>query len=90
MSKAKRRFTKSLRFNLSPDAPIASMITTDTAPPVAMFVTHPTDDGSMELLLAQTATEGTYPSWMWLGDAALPDLPALDCAAPKNIDVTVE
>jgi hypothetical protein len=76
MSKAKRRFTKSLRFNLPPNAPIASMITTDTAPPVAMFVTHPMDDGSMETLLAQTASEGTYPSWMWLGDKEMPELPS--------------
>lgn len=90
MTKAKRRFTKSLRFNLPLDAPIASMITTDTAPPVAMFVTHPTDDGSMETLLSQTATEGTYRSWMWLGDAAMPELPALGHAVPKNPDVAVE
>jgi hypothetical protein len=87
MTKAKRRFTKSLRFNLPPDAPIASMVTTDTTPPLAMFVTHPMDDGSMETLLTQTASEGTYPSWMWLGDNELPELPVSGHVAPKKSEI---
>ena len=86
MTKAKRRFTKSLRFNLPPNAPIASMITTDTAPPVAMFVTHPMDDGSMETLLSQTASEGTYPSWMGLGDKEMPELPALNYVGQQSTE----
>ena len=51
------------------------MITTDTAPPVAMFVSSPSADASTESTLVHTAEEGTYPNWFWLREEEMPELP---------------
>jgi hypothetical protein len=75
MTDAKRRFTKSLRFNLPSTAAIASMITTDTAPPVAMFISPPSGEADAESRLINTADEGSYPAWLWLADDQMPNLP---------------
>ena len=70
-----RKFTKSLRFNLSKKTAIASLVLTDLETPVACFVSAPSDDGGTITELVETAEQGTYPAWLWTDDAAMPNLP---------------
>ncbi len=76
LTEGKRSFTKSLRFNLPIETPIASMVLTDTTPPTAMFVAAPGEEPASDAALADAAEEGTYPGWLWLEGAEMPDVPA--------------
>jgi hypothetical protein len=76
LSEERRAFLKCMRFNLSLDTPIASIVTTDTRPPTAMFVAHPNSNSESDAQLIHTAKEGTYPGWVWSSDDAMPDLPS--------------
>ena len=74
----KRRFTKSLRFNLAADVPIASIVVQDTNPPTAMFVANSTDEAEAlaEMLRDIRDAEHTpYNQWVWAGDVEMPTLP---------------
>ncbi len=84
MTQSGRRFAKSLRFNLPISTPIASMITTDTSPPIAMFVSSPSGDSSVESKLIQTAEEGAYQNWLWLAYDEIPELPTSGYVPPKR------
>ena len=75
MTENNRSFAKSLRFNLDRSTPIASMISTDTVPPTALYVSAPSDSGEDEAALIHIAEEGTYPAWIWSGDGEMPGLP---------------
>lgn len=73
---ARRRFTKSLRYNLAPDKPMASLVFTDTETPTAAFLLHSEEDRDAA---AQIATDTGTNVWTWvLGD----DMPALPAPAP--------
>ena len=73
---ARRRFTKSLRYNLAPDKPMASLVFTDTETPTAAFLLHIDEDRDAA---AQIATDTGTNVWTWvLGD----DMPALPAPAP--------
>ncbi|MCB0905793.1 MAG: DUF1173 domain-containing protein [Nocardioidaceae bacterium] len=73
---ARRRFTKSLRYNLAPDKPMASLVFTDTETPTAAFLLHSDEDRDAA---AQIATDTGTNVWTWvLGD----DMPALPAPAP--------
>lgn len=70
-----RRFTKSLRFNLSRKVPIASLVLTDTARPTALFVANTAKDADAIDAFADDADDTPYDSWIWAGDAEMPELP---------------
>ncbi len=68
---AQRRFTKSLRYNLAPDKPMASLVFTDTETPTAAFLLHSDEDRDTA---AQIASDTGTAVWTWvLGE----DMPAL-------------
>lgn len=68
----RRRFTKSLRYNLAPDKPMASLVLTDTEKPTAAFLlTSDHDREAVADLAAQTGTE----VWTWVVGEDLPALP---------------
>lgn len=68
-----RRFTKSMRYNLAPDKPMASMVFTDTQVPTAAFVLTRADDAdTVHDIAQQTGTE----TWTWVVGDPIPPLPA--------------
>ena len=75
MTESKRSFIKSLRYNLRPTTPIASMVATDLRQPVSMFVRGPSDSGEIVSQMVAAAQEGAYPAWLWIEDGAMPELP---------------
>lgn len=72
-----RRFTRALRYNLPPDAPIATAITHDTQPnAVAMYVIPPAS-GRFLAELSSIVTDSLLPSWFWQVDIGpVPELPS--------------
>lgn len=69
---ARRRFTKSLRYNLAPDAPMASLVLTDTETPTAAFLL--TRDDNREAV-AEIATATGTDVWTWVITEDMPALP---------------
>ncbi|MHD0301034.1 MULTISPECIES: DUF1173 domain-containing protein [Rhodococcus] len=67
---ARRRFTKSLRYNLAPDVPMASLVLTDTETPTAAFLL--TRDDNREAV-AEIATG--IDVWTWVITEDMPALP---------------
>ena len=72
---ARRRFTKSLRYNLAPDKPMASLVFTDTKVPTAAFLLT-SDQG--RATAAEIATQTGTEVWTWAADEDMPPLPAVD------------
>lgn len=73
-----RRFTKSLRYNLAPDKPMASLVFTDTETPTAAFLLQSDEDrDTVHEIASDTGTE----VWTWvLGE----DVPALPLRSKTN------
>ena len=69
---ARRRFTKSLRYNLPPDKPMASLVFTDTETPTAAFMLHSDEDRDTA---AQIATDTGTEVWTWVRGEDMPPLP---------------
>ena len=69
---ARRRFTKSLRYNLAPDKPMASLVFTDTETPTAAFLL--TSDEDREVA-AQIAADTGTEVWAWVVTEDMPPLP---------------
>lgn len=69
---ARRRFTKSLRYNLAPDKPMASLVFTDTETPTAAFLLHSDEDRDTA---AQIATDTCTEVWTWVLGEDMPPLP---------------
>lgn len=69
---ARRRFTKSLRYNLAPDKPMASLVFTDTETPTAAFLLTSDDDRNTA---AQIATDTGTEVWTWVVTEDMPPLP---------------
>lgn len=69
----RRRFTKSLRYNLAPDKPMASLVFTDTEIPTAAFLitTHDREDA------AQIAADTGTDVWTWIVTEDMPPLPPI-------------
>jgi len=67
-----RRFTKSLRYNLAPDKPMASLVLTDTETPTAAFLLASEEDReAVDELAAETGTD----LWTWVIGEDMPPLP---------------
>jgi hypothetical protein len=69
---ARRRFTKSLRYNLAPDKPLASLVFTDTQTPTAAFLLHSDEDRDTA---AQIATDTGTEVWTWVLGEDMPPFP---------------
>ena len=68
----RRRFTKSLRYNLAPDRPMASLVLTDTETPTAAFLLSSEEDREVAAQIgADTGTE----VWSWVVTEDMPPLP---------------
>lgn len=67
-----RRFTKSLRYNLPPDKPMASLVFTDTDTPTAAFLRNGDDDRAV---VTEIATQTGTRVWTWVVDQQLPAFP---------------
>ena len=76
MSTHGRRFVKGLRYNLSSDRPLASLVASDTAPkPTAMYILPPGASDAQEAALAQLMADSQLASWAWRVGAEMPGLP---------------
>ncbi|GAW47928.1 MULTISPECIES: DUF1173 domain-containing protein [unclassified Nocardioides] len=76
---ARRRFTKSLRYNLAPDRPMASLVFTDTESPTAAFLlTNDHDRDAATQIAADTGTD----VWTWVITSNMPVLPPAKSTAP--------
>lgn len=70
-----RRFSKGLRYNLPPQAPLASVVLHDTDPPTALYLAPP-DTAEDGLDRSRALANGTgLASWWWRGDGPVPALP---------------
>ena len=80
-----RRFTKSLRYNLPSEKPLASAVLSDLPDgPVALYVVPPSSDSQAVAKLNELAEESDYRSWIWhAGDSEMPALPEL--ASPQAV-----
>lgn len=68
----RRRFIKCLRYNLAADAPMASLVFTDTAAPTAAFLlVADTDRDAVDELASATGTD----TWTWVLGEPMPPLP---------------
>jgi hypothetical protein len=74
---ARRRFTKSLRYNLAPDKPMASLVFTDTETPTAAFLLTSDEDRESVAEIAMATGTGV---WTWVVGEDMPPLPPSDNA----------
>ena len=70
-----RRFIKQLRYNLKPDATVASVLLSDTEAPIALFVAPPSAGPDDVAAMTQLIDEAGYPSWVWGDQPVMPVLP---------------
>ena len=68
----RRRFTKSLRYNLEPDKLMASLVFTDTETPTAAFLLHSNGDRDA---VTQMASDTSTDVWMWVIGEDIPTFP---------------
>jgi len=74
-----RRFTKTLRYNLSSKIPVAFAILHDTPRPTALYVVPPgsADEYSQAVSALAASVSSRLDSWIWgARDATMPALPA--------------
>jgi hypothetical protein len=67
-----RRFTKSLRYNLAPDKPMASLVFTDTETPIAAFLLA---NAAERDAVDEIATAAGTDIWTWVIGENMPPLP---------------
>jgi hypothetical protein len=79
LTRAHRRFTNGLRYNLAGDRPLASAVLTDTSPrPVALYVVPPDASNAYKTALDKLVEASDLAPWFWrTGEQTLPALPAL-------------
>jgi Protein of unknown function (DUF1173) len=77
LTRTKRRFIKSLRYNLPSTRPLACAVALDTVPsPVAMYVIPPGAGPKYQAALQAMMSESHLPSWIWNAcSTAIPALP---------------
>jgi hypothetical protein len=79
MTRASRRFMKSMRYNLPSSKPLACIVASDTFPePTAMYVLTPGTSEEYEDALTDLVQESKLSSWIWrAGESEMPLLPTL-------------
>ena len=70
-----RCFTKQMRFNLKPEATIASAVLNDTEQAIALFVAPAFASAEEIGTFTALVEEDGYPFWIWTDEASVPDLP---------------
>lgn len=75
LTRQRRSYLKSLRFNLDSEAPIATAVLTDLPEPVSLFVAEPTASAEIVADLHATAEDGSYAHWLWTGEEKMPGFP---------------
>ena len=77
LTQAGRRFTKSLRYNLATDRPLASAVLSDTAPvPTALYLVPSSANDAYGDALDRLIESSALTSWLWkTGEQAMPGLP---------------
>jgi hypothetical protein len=76
-----RRFTKSLRYNLAPDQPMASLVFTDTEAPTAAFLLPSEEDRAA---VDEVAAETGIDAWTWVIGEDMPPLPPRAARQPAT------
>lgn len=76
MTEKQRRFTKSLRYNLPSNKPLAAMVAADTHPdPTAMFI-HNDGDDAFNQAFEEMISQCEMPQWIWhISKGEMPTLP---------------
>ena len=70
-----RAWIKTLRFDLTPETPIASGLLTDVTEPVALFCPSAVAAAAEISAMEEIAAGGRYPFWMWKPTESRPPLP---------------
>ncbi|UUW92474.1 DUF1173 domain-containing protein [Pimelobacter simplex] len=84
----RRRFTKSLRYNLAPNRPMATLVFTDTETPTAAFLLS-SEEGREAV--AEIATQTETEVWTWVLGEDMPTLPPrADTSRPANNNYPAE
>ena len=65
LSQAHRRFCKGMRYQLAAKRPLASVVLSDTQPPVACYIVPPGADGKYEAELEELIQESQLAPWIW-------------------------
>lgn len=78
LTRQRRSFVKSLRYNLPSERVLANAILTDTGErPIPLYVTHPSTNSKDMGLVAGDFESGAWPAWNWrVGQLPLPQLPS--------------
>ena len=92
LTRADRRFTKAMRYNLPTTRPLASMVLSDTTPaPVGMFVVPADASPEYREALHRLVQDSQVPVWVWkAGETAMPPLPDLVDYVPMAIEDLAE
>lgn len=70
-----RSFLKGLRFNMR-NKPLASVLLTDTKPPVGMYLLYPDSDPTYLEIIQKIERDTKIPAWIWnLDNGVWPDIP---------------
>lgn len=76
LTRAERRFVKSMRYNLPPSTPLASAVLTDTPTPTALYIHSQGAGEDYSGALDELIRDSRMASWTWHpGAIALPALP---------------
>jgi hypothetical protein len=70
---ARRRFTKSLRYNLAAESPMASLVFTDTENPTAAYILA--SEEARDSVMDMADSTGT-DTWAWVLGAGMPPFPS--------------
>ncbi len=83
LTQTSRRFTKSLRYNLADNRPLASVVLSDTAPaPIALYLVPPSAGDDYGQALDGLIQTSDLAAWVWkTGEQTMPALPP--CEAPN-------
>ncbi|MDR8956405.1 hypothetical protein FEP76_04924 [Burkholderia multivorans] len=75
LTNQKRRFVKGLRYNLPSTNPLASVVLSDTAEPVAMYILPYGASDQYRKELRELQEGSNLKSWQWDTGADMPDMP---------------
>ena len=78
LTRRRASYLKGLRYNLSVERPLASVVLReDGAAPIAMYIVPPTADDAYRAALAELTSESAMAAWVWnAGASEMPPLPS--------------
>ncbi len=78
LTQSGRSFLKGLRYSLSDDQPLASVVLLDTQPlPIALYIVPPEAAEHYDAALDSLIAESRLEAWVWrAGGEAMPEIPA--------------